>query len=353
MLVESTIAKSNNINELWYDTLNRITSCGHRLTSRVGACTEILGYQAVLTNPFNNLLFVPSRKLSLAYASAEILWYLSGSQHIRMISAYAPQYEKFAEKGIAYGAYGFRWSHNPGFKIESERLNHDLQFRNQLEAVVELLRADPNTRQAVITMWDSGDLLHAIEKDHKDLPCTISLNFFVREKKLHLIATMRSNDSWLGFPYDVFCFTYLQRIVAAMLQLDLGTYIHQAGSEHIYSTNAEKIHNILIHPCDDYPYPHPVGWPTKSVKEGRITFDDIKTALKAEENFRFRFRMTTYDHRDALDILNDLYQETSNLHPIFRDLVLGAATKWAPTLPKEQFNNPLFSTYQRLRFPEN
>jgi thymidylate synthase len=332
---------SDNMNGLWYSTIQYISTYGRQLESRAGSCAEVIGFQAVLTDPLNNWLFIPGRKLSLSYASAEMLWYLSGTNKIDMIKAYAPQYERFAEKNIAYGAYGYRWAFNPGFA--SFNKGFELNFDNQLEALVHLLRTDPNTRQAIITMWDSGDLIHAIGKGHKDLPCTIALNFFVREGCLHLVATMRSNDSWLGLPYDIFCFTYLQRLIASMLKLELGVYIHQAGSEHIYSTNIEKIQQILQDPCPNYPYS--VGW-ISSVQPA--SFEDIGTALRAENAFRSDMS-GQHTEKEAFEALSWLYTQINGLHPILKDLVLGAATKWVTKLPAEQFENPLFQVHHRIQ----
>jgi len=345
-----------NLNKLWYDTLFNIGISGHKLESRVGSCQEIIGFQAVLTHPLHNILFVPERKFSLSYACAEMLWYLSGTSRIDMIQAYAPQYEKFAEDGIAYGAYGARWNGNVGFVKEKVALARKIIMdgfgsctdtectENQLYALIHLLKIDPNTRQAIMTMWDSGDLIHSILKDHKDLPCTLSLIFFVRDDKLHLVATMRSNDAWLGLPYDVFCFTTLQRIIATELGLGLGTYVHQAGSEHIYSKNQEKIDQLLrtITPL----YPHPVGWNYKQ-RDYDLKWN-IKQALTMEEEIRKTITLgTTYGAGDALlsKKVEERKEAWEKIDPLFKDLVLGCATKWT-YIPDNWFNNPLYANCQ-------
>lgn len=329
----------NNLNHLWHSTLKTITNHGDELDSRAGNTKEILGFQAVLTNPLNNILLgFPERKFSLSYACAEILWYLSGTDFIDMIETYAPQYKNFAEDGVAFGAYGYRWSNNPGY---AEKYQYStLEFPNgqsQLGALIHLLRENPNTRQAIMTMWDSGDLVHAILGDHKDLPCTISLKFFVRNGKLHLIADMRSNDTWLGLPYDVFCFTTLQRIIAAECKLQLGTYIHQAGSEHIYEKNYEKINTILKKDWD------------KQNFDGAYCIEDkhkfslqynIETALKFEKEVRES--CLPYDYNYGKFLERKLYP----MDNMFQDLVTGCATKWFDVHP-HHFYNPLFQEWQR------
>lgn len=326
----------NNLNHLWHSTLKTIMTQGDELDSRVGRTKEMLGFQAVLTNPLNNILLgFPERKFSLSYASAELLWYLSMTDKIEMIEAYAPSYSKFTEDGIAFGAYGARWKKNPGWIQENAAFFHP-NGKNQLEAIILLLKEKPETRQAIITMWDSGDLLHSIIGDKKDLPCTLTLKFYVRNNKLHLIADMRSNDAWLGLPYDVFCFTTLQRIVAAECRLQLGTYIHQAGSEHIYEKNYSKINKIL-------------GWTAYGLPDYEncnIIADNhkfklqtnIDTALNSEKYIRH-----CSDYKNYGDYLEQNIVPIDNL---YSDLISGCAVKWYDVHPNH-FYNPLFTEWQK------
>lgn len=333
----------NNLNHLWLDTIQRIMVEGDKLDSRAGQTKEILGFQATLTDPLKNILLgFPERKFSLSYACAEILWYLSMTDKIDMILAYAPSYKNYAENGIAYGAYGYRWSHNPGWAQENTAFFHP-NGNDQLEAVIHLLKEKPETRQAIITMWNSGDLLHAILGDHKDLPCTISLKFFVRNGRLTLIADMRSNDAWLGLPYDIFCFTTLQRIVAQELNLKLGKYIHQAGSEHIYERNFPKIDKILAwtnHGMPNLPDDNDYckgdflnNNPCQSLKY------KIDTALEMERYIRGEAVRNRH-----ITILND--EKLLGLDSLYKDLVYGCATKWYDVEPAK-FSNPYFRDWQR------
>jgi thymidylate synthase len=308
-------------------------SHGDSLDSRAGNTKEILGFQVELTNPLNNILLgFPERKFSLSYACAEFLWYLSGANKIDMIKAYAPSYENFAENGVAYGAYGYRWKSNPGFVAE-DTVFFNPNGRSQLEAIIQLLKEKPNTRQAIMTMWDSGDLIHAIIGDHKDLPCTLSLKFYVRNKKLYCIADMRSNDAWLGLPYDIFCFTTLQRLIAEELGLHLGTYIHQAGSEHIYERNFEKIKQILIN--DEISYPN-VNTELNNNNHYFPLNTMIEKSLKME-----------YGIRTDKPFSNKLNH--NGLSKLFIDLLSGCFTKWMHVTPND-FYNPIFSEYQNKYF---
>lgn len=173
------------------------------------------------------------RALSPEYACAELLWYLSRSDTIEGLKPYAPQYEKFVEPdGRAYGAYGHRIKHNAG--------EHD-----QLDVLQRLLGDMPNTRQAVVSMWRPDDIIAAWKGGKKDLPCTLCWMFFLRDNALHMHTVMRSNDLWLGFPYDTFVFTTVQRLVADTMDCNVGTYTHTVGSLHLYDKDLVKARRAL------------------------------------------------------------------------------------------------------------
>lgn len=266
-LIECVVKESgkmldfDSLDELWMDTVNELLGNGEETSSRDGRSIEQVGFCARLLDPTANWLFNPVRAASPSYGAAELLWYLSETDSITMIQAYAPQYSRFAENNKAYGAYGKRWNHdelrNELFKCvtfgEATEFYQGDFFQpispptidwvcpvNQLQLAVWLLKKKPDTRQCIVVHWTPGDLAHAFAGDKKDLPCTIFMQFLLRDNKLNMIVTMRSNDLWLGVPYDIWCFTCLQQLVAEALNVELGWYQHQAGSMHLYERNLEK-----------------------------------------------------------------------------------------------------------------
>lgn len=216
---------TSSIDQCWIGTAFDIKRDGTDLGSRAGGCSELLGYQFRMRAPWLNILSNRTRKFSKAYAVAELCWYLGGLNQIRWLTPYAPSYVNFSDDGeTAYGAYGPR-----GLSIR------------HLERVCDILNESPGTRQAVTVLWDPTDIMVVQSKGSKDIPCTVSLKFYVRDNKVHLIADMRSNDVWLGLPYDAFCFTAIQMLVAGELGLGVGSYTHQAGSMHLYDRNARQM----------------------------------------------------------------------------------------------------------------
>lgn len=215
------------LDEMWHSALRDVINSGEAVESRNGGSREIIGWSGTLTDAGRNWLLTPGRAASPVYGCAELLWYLSRSDRVSLITDYAPSYAKFAEAdGRAHGAYG-------------RRLETNIPHFDQLFLVVQALSAHPESRQAVVSLWHPSDLLHAVDVSRKDLPCTLTWQFFVRGNRLHMVATMRSNDIWLGMPYDVFCFTMIQHLVAAELGLEVGSYTHNVGSLHLYDKNAK------------------------------------------------------------------------------------------------------------------
>ncbi|RYH39567.1 MAG: hypothetical protein EON54_18795 [Alcaligenaceae bacterium] len=75
---------------------------------------------------------------------------------------------------------------------------------------------------------------------HRDIPCTCTMQFVIRNRRLHMLTSMRSNDAWLGLPHDVFAFTMIQELVARSVGVELGEYRHSVGSLHLYERDEKK-----------------------------------------------------------------------------------------------------------------
>lgn len=187
--------------------------------SRDGAvAAEFINATTIVTDPTKNIVTSDIRKMPMRYAVGELLWYLSGSDKVSAIRPFSKAWDKLSDDGeTVNSAYGYRIFHKFGF--------------DQWAYVKKLLQEDPNSRQAVI------HIKGASAEKTKDLPCTVALQYFIRYNKLYATTYMRSNDVWLGFPYDVFTFTCLQIKMAMELGVEVGTYTHYAGSFHMYARN--------------------------------------------------------------------------------------------------------------------
>lgn len=195
---------------------------------------EMLAVPFVLKNPRHRVLGLPARKFSTEYLAAELVWYFSGQNQCSWIERHASFWSNIKnEDGSLNSAYGDR-IFNRGIFKGGPRVTTGLLDRNQWQMVLDELRKDPDSRRAVIHIRTIDDGF-----DAKDVPCTLSLQFLLREGALDLIVHMRSNDLVLGSCYDVPAFTIMQEVMANDLGVKLGRYYHIANSLHVYSQHYE------------------------------------------------------------------------------------------------------------------
>ena len=96
------------------------------------------------------------------------------------------------------------------------------------------------SRQVVLTLYNAGDLAWSHAKLKRNIPCTVCLQFLLRHDRLPAISYSRSQDLFIGFPYDVFAFCAITRIVALGVGVEVGSYTHNVGSLHLYKEHAGK-----------------------------------------------------------------------------------------------------------------
>lgn len=215
-----------SLDDLLREAITSILDRGEHLGASRGSNRELRGVTLELTQPRARLSRSETRGRVFS-PLAELLWYLSGRNDTAFISHYISRYAQDDEDGVIFGGYGPRLR-GPGSD-------------NQLGNVIRLLSSRPTTRRAVIQVFSGSDLI----EDHKDVPCTCTLQFLNRQDGLELIVNMRSNDAHTGLPHDVFCFTMLQEIVARSIGVEVGRYIHMVGSLHLYEKDTDSAQRFL------------------------------------------------------------------------------------------------------------
>lgn len=206
-----------NGNTTWLAMLEQVFEQGERSAPRGKPILECLATtaQVDMTAP---VVVNPLRKLGYRFMAAEAWWIASGRSDVASIAPYGKHIADFSDDGVTFfGAYGPK-------------------AKPQMSYVVEKLLEDRDSRQAVINIW------RECPPRTKDVPCTTTVQWMIRGGKLHCIDTMRSNDMWLGFPYDIFNFSMLSACLALRLRevgvkVDLGQLYLRAGSCHLYEPN--------------------------------------------------------------------------------------------------------------------
>ena len=205
-----------NVNDTYKNFVNRIMTYGDNVICRGYETKEIISNIAMI-NMKNPLLTLEKRKICYRFAFAEAAWILSGDNHCEPMQSFSKTIGNFSDDEEFFaGAYGPK-------------------ILDQLPYIIDCFKRDLGTRQAVINIWRERPY------PSKDIPCTLSIQFFIRDNILHIVDNMRSSDAWLGVPYDWFNFSMLGAYVTLLLKqtlnigLSLGNLYFHAASSHIYN----------------------------------------------------------------------------------------------------------------------
>ena len=163
-----------------------------------------------------------------------------------------------------------------------------MRVYGQLEKVVNLLKRDPDSRQAILTIYNS---VQDLDFEAKDIPCTLTIQFFIRNQELCMRVSMRSNDVWLGLPYDLVQFAALQGAIAKALDLPMGWYSHTVGSMHLYHRDIEKAEQLRA--IDDGIWDYEPLWSKHSIDDISLTARAILYGWQAN---LYLPGLTTFEH---------------------------------------------------------
>lgn len=192
----------------------------------VAGTRELLNSGFTLLDITDNVASV-RKGFSAAYMLGEMLWYWNGRSDVGFISKFSKFWQKISDDDETNrSAYGDIVFNRYGF--------------DQMEQAIDILEKDPASRRALINF----NVPNVDRMGTKDEICTIALVFELRDGKLDCTGIMRSNDIWLGTPYDVVFFTTLQRHIADRLGIGYGKYTHYAVSLHAYERNIADVREV-------------------------------------------------------------------------------------------------------------
>lgn len=215
MLIDTT-----SMRESYHEILKQIMLEGKDVDTRLGPSKEVAPAVIRLNNPLDALPLQTGRGIVSALAAVEALSLIAEEADPRLFVAAAPHYAKYVdpdtkELEVAYGP----------------------RIGPQMAWAEHRLRTAPDCRQAHVDLWH-------YELDRPGLrayPCVTSCGFYIRDGALDMFVEMRSNDAWMGLPYDMFAFAQLQVTLAGVLTIPVGRYHHYARSLHLYEQHWPKV----------------------------------------------------------------------------------------------------------------
>lgn len=243
------------VNAHWafVSTMKELYHIGKDVTVRDLRTKELLFYNMKIVHGDERIILLPQRKSNIFAQVAETLWMLAGRNDLNYLVKYIPGARKFSDDGETWrAAYGPRlrnWFTRYGHAGTDGVAYHI----DQIKEIVNKLRADPNTRQAVISLWDpEEDWI----KGSKDYPCNNWLHFIQRDGILHLNVGIRSNDIVYGFSHaDFFGWSVLLQCVAHWTGFQTGSINWNVTSMHIYARHFDMMNRIVEEQIPDSVYP--------------------------------------------------------------------------------------------------
>lgn len=192
----------------------------------------------VYERPLERVLFDQVRDANPFFHLLEALWMLAGRNDVAWLARFNKRMATYSDDGVTFNAaYGYRWRQQ--FQLQAA---NGAPATDQLPIIAELLRRDPDTRRAVLQIWDAEADLGV---PSKDLACNTQAMFKVRDGKLNMLVTNRSNDMiWGCYGANAVHFSFLLEYVAGQVGVPAGFYRQMSDSFHAYTETWPKVSDI-------------------------------------------------------------------------------------------------------------
>jgi thymidylate synthase len=182
-----------------------------------------------------------TKKLHLRSIFIELLWFLKGDTNIAYLKDNGVRiWDEWADEngdlGPVYGKQWRSWAAPDGRVID------------QISALVENLKTNPNSRRHIVTAWNPADV-----DDMALPPCHCLFQFFVADGKLSCQLYQRSADVFLGVPFNIASYALLTLMVAKVVGLEPGEFVHTFGDAHLYLNHLDQAREQLTREPFDFP----------------------------------------------------------------------------------------------------
>lgn len=172
---------------------------------------------------------VTTKKIHLKSVIYELLWFLQGSTNVKYLQEKGVRiWNEWADENGELGpVYGSQWRSWP---------TYDGGFIDQIKQLVESLKKNPNSRRHLVCAWNV-----ALIDEMRLPPCHILFQFYVANGKLSCQLYQRSADTFLGVPFNIASYALLTMMMAQVVGLEPGEFVHTFGDVHIYKNHIEQV----------------------------------------------------------------------------------------------------------------
>ena len=212
----------------YLDLLRHILEHGRPKDDRTGTGTlSVFGHQARY-DLADGFPLLTTKKLHLKSIAYELLWFLRGETNVRFLREHGVTiWDEWAdEQGELGPVYGYQWRSWPA---------PDGRHVDQIAAVVEQIRQNPNSRRLIVSAWNVADIPRMALA-----PCHLLFQFYAVDGKLSCQMYQRSADVFLGVPFNIASYSLLTMMLAQVSGLGLGDFVHTFGDAHLYLNHIEQ-----------------------------------------------------------------------------------------------------------------
>ncbi len=228
--------------QIYLDLLRMVQDRGVKRSDRTGTGTLSLFGHQMRFDLAAGFPLVTTKKVHLKSIIHELLWFLSGDTNVAYLKAHGVSiWDEWADPkgdlGPVYGAQWRSWPARDGGSID------------QIKAVEQSLKIDPDSRRHIVTAWNPADLPQMALA-----PCHCLFQFYVAEGKLSCQLYQRSADVFLGVPFNIASYALLTLMMAQVTGLKPGEFIHTFGDVHLYLNHRDQAEEQLKR--EPRPLPH-------------------------------------------------------------------------------------------------
>ena len=219
--------------EQYLDLLRRTLDEGVRKEDRTGTGTLSLFGTQMRFDLRAGFPLVTTKKVHVPSVVAELLWFVRGDSNVGWLHDHGVTiWDEWADdEGDLGPIYGVQWRSWPA--PDGRRID-------QLAAVIERLRDDPDSRRHVVSAWNPADI-----PDMALAPCHALFQFYVADGRLSCQLYQRSGDLFLGVPFNIASYALLTHMVARVTGLEVGDFVHTLGDAHLYLNHVDQAREQL------------------------------------------------------------------------------------------------------------
>jgi thymidylate synthase len=235
----------------YLDLLSHVLEHGADRGDRTGTGTRsIFGHQ-MRFDLDDGFPVLTTKKLHLKSIIHELLWFLAGDTNIAYLKKNGVSiWDEWADaEGNLGPIYGYQWRSWPA---------PDGRHIDQIANLLRDLRTNPHSRRLVVSAWNP-----ALIEEMALPPCHCLFQFYVANGRLSCQLYQRSGDIFIGVPFNIASYALLTMMVAQVVGLKPGEFIHTLGDAHLYANHFDQAREQLKRT----PKPLPKMWINPEVRD--------------------------------------------------------------------------------------